>query len=404
MRSSLEKLCLDCTKQRWAGRAVFCAALAWGAGCIPSALAASFTSIYSFTGGADGGNPSSRLVPDAAGNLYSVTRAGGDLACLDSFQGCGTIFKLDRRGNLTTLHAFTGGAQGGIPSSGVSVIRGMLYGGGLATTAGFTGVVYSLNTDGSDYTILHDFTSPDGVDVQGRLQPALGGGEFGIARQGGTFNNGTLFYVGPRGQFEVVHNFGGATGADPIELIEDASGNVFGSTFDGGAGGGGSGVVFEYAQSTHMFSVIYTFQNGADGNTPRLGVVGPGGTLYGVSSNGGSEGHGALFSLTPSAGGGYTFKVLTPIESKYRNDYATNPPALSSAGALLGSTAYGGTYEYQNGQYTINYKANDANPFDAYWTPPANSGVFLNTSNQGGASSCAIPDITSCGFIYGISP
>jgi uncharacterized repeat protein (TIGR03803 family) len=368
-----------------------------------SAFGASFTTIYSFTGGPDGGEPLARLVPDRSGNLYSVTKQGGDFSCLDSFQGCGTVFKLDRRGKLTTLHVFTGGAQGGDPTSGISVIRGALYGGSLGNAAGFTGVVWTIKTDGTGYTVLHGFTAADGSVVQGQLQSALNGGEFGITREGGAYNNGTLFYIGPLGQFEDVHDFGGASGGDPSELIEDASGNLFGSTNYGGDGTRGTGVVFEYAQRTRAFSVLYTFQNGADGGRPKLGPVGPNGTLYGVSTTGGSKGHGALFSLTPSDGV-YTFQVLTPIESIYHGDTATNPPALSVTGALVGSTSFGGTYEYQTGQYTISYKADAAAPSDSYWLPPTDPTEFFNTSFAGGSGACAIPDVSECGFIYGISP
>jgi uncharacterized repeat protein (TIGR03803 family) len=59
--------------------------------------------LYSFTGGADGAQPEAGVIRDAAGNLYGTTEAGGDL-------NLGTVFKLDKTGNETALHSFTGGA------------------------------------------------------------------------------------------------------------------------------------------------------------------------------------------------------------------------------------------------------------------------------------------------------
>jgi len=64
------------------------------------------TTLYSFTGGADAGDPNG-LAVDSAGNFYGTTPSGGD--------GWGVVFKLDRAGNLNVLHTFTGGTDGALP-------------------------------------------------------------------------------------------------------------------------------------------------------------------------------------------------------------------------------------------------------------------------------------------------
>jgi len=77
------------------------------------------TVLYTFTGGTDGGQPSGRLVRDAAGNLYGTTYVGGDLKC-PSNNGCGVVFKVDPTGKETVLYNFTGLKDGGFPVAGVA--------------------------------------------------------------------------------------------------------------------------------------------------------------------------------------------------------------------------------------------------------------------------------------------
>jgi uncharacterized repeat protein (TIGR03803 family) len=167
------------------------------------------TVLYSFTGGADGANPSAGLVRDAAGNLYGTTFLGGveSGSCGGS---CGVVFKLSPTGSETVLHSFTGGADGANPSAGlIQDAAGNLYGttflGGVESDScgGSCGVVFKLSPTGSE-TVLHSFT-------------------------------------------------GGADGAGPYAgLIQDAAGNLYGTTSEGGANSvcplsPGCGVVFRLA-------------------------------------------------------------------------------------------------------------------------------------------------------------
>lgn len=67
--------------------------------------------LYSFKGGADGINPFAGLVRDAEGNLYGTTNLGGSY-------GQGTVFELDNTRKETVLYTFMGGADGGQPLLG----------------------------------------------------------------------------------------------------------------------------------------------------------------------------------------------------------------------------------------------------------------------------------------------
>jgi uncharacterized repeat protein (TIGR03803 family) len=83
------------------------------------------TVLYSFLGGTDGNNPYSGLVRDAAGNLYGTTLYGGGDGCAG--RGCGTVFMVDKTGKEIILHSFTGGTDGGSPGDLVRA-AGNLYG------------------------------------------------------------------------------------------------------------------------------------------------------------------------------------------------------------------------------------------------------------------------------------
>ena len=115
------------------------------------------TVLYSFSGAADGAVPLASVIRDSAGNLYGTTYNGGDLTdspCA-SLGGCGVVFKLDRAGNETILHTFTGGTDGANPSANLILDEdGNLYGttsfGGDVTDSpcsavGGCGVVFKID-------------------------------------------------------------------------------------------------------------------------------------------------------------------------------------------------------------------------------------------------------------------
>jgi uncharacterized repeat protein (TIGR03803 family) len=99
------------------------------------------TVLYNFAGGGDGAFPYSSLVRDRAGNLYGTTSGGGILNCA---LGCGTVFKVDKRGTETVLYYFTGGSDGAFPYAGlIRDAPGNLYGTTLRGGQGY-GVVFKL--------------------------------------------------------------------------------------------------------------------------------------------------------------------------------------------------------------------------------------------------------------------
>jgi uncharacterized repeat protein (TIGR03803 family) len=235
------------------------------------------TVIYSFTGGADGGNPYSALVADASGNMYGTTYDGGAY-------GYGTVFEVTPGGTETVLHSFAGGTDGAYPIARVMLYNGLIYGttdagGGGTACDGGCGTVFSLDPANNTWTetVLHSFTGgSDGAGPEGGLvvhngniySTAFGGG---IAGCYGGFNCGTVWEMAPDGSgFNVVHSFtGGSDGSNPDNgVIFDAKGNMYGIPERGANIGcyqaAGCGIVFKLSPDG-TFSVLHTFAGEQDG-------------------------------------------------------------------------------------------------------------------------------------------
>ncbi len=133
-----------------------------------------------------------------------------------------------------------------------------------------------------------------------------------------------MFEVGEGGHEKVLYSFtGGADGANPeSSLIMDSAGKLYGTTFAGGAYGGGT--VFEVTESGQE-TVLHSFGQGADGASPVAGVTfGPRGKeLYGTTSVGGTDGDGTVFQLTHRRPAG---KKLSCIISRCKATAVTPMP------------------------------------------------------------------------------
>jgi uncharacterized repeat protein (TIGR03803 family) len=152
------------------------AALALAIMLVPAVLATgsaqaqtyAYDVLYSFTGSPDGATPLKNLVQDAQGNLYGVTKNGGNPACTGDGPGCGTVFKVDTAGKETPLYKFAAtGGDGTNPHAGlVRDTKGNLYGttmlGGVACSRKPTcGTVFKVDTTGKE-TVLYSFTGAAG--------------------------------------------------------------------------------------------------------------------------------------------------------------------------------------------------------------------------------------------------
>jgi uncharacterized repeat protein (TIGR03803 family) len=247
-----------------------------------------FTVIYNFTGGTDGGSPQSGVIIDSAGRLYGTTSSGGNYLCL--YYGCGTVFKLvppaDPGGAWTeyTLYAFGNQASDGKypDDSLVFDAAGNLYG-----------------------------TTPDG----GRYQCGYSG------------QCGTVFELSPPASGigtwteTILYNFAGGTDGSfpPANLTFDTHGVLYGVTNEGGghlAGGHcgwwGCGTVFRLLPpvtpgGAWTEQILHSFGSGIDDAiSPRAGLLRIGRVFYGTTEYGGGVtsncpiGCGTVFTFTES--------------------------------------------------------------------------------------------------------
>jgi uncharacterized repeat protein (TIGR03803 family) len=206
------------------------------------------------------------------------------------------------------------------------------------------------------YSVLYNFPSyTNDAANPGAALVVAGGGKYlyGTSAHGGAYGNGTVFEIklGPPATENVAYSFtGGADGALPMNKVTLVKGNLYGTTYYGGAFG--YGTVFRVTTKGKE-TVLYSFTGSTDGGFPNAGLV-PNSTstlLYGTTSGGGADGYGTVFEVPPTAGSEYT--VIYSF--KGTPDGASpggwqGPPASSAStgglllqkGSLYGTTSYGG--------------------------------------------------------------
>jgi uncharacterized repeat protein (TIGR03803 family) len=246
----------------------------------PSAQAQTYLVLHSFTDGTDGRNPEADLVRDTSGNLYGTARFGGAY-------GGGIIFKLDTNGTETILYNFTGGSDGGNPVSGLVLdaagnLYGVASGGGNTACSGGCGTVFELDTTGQ-LTVLYSFTGRrDGASPAGLIRDAAGN-LYGTASAGGDMSScnrpigcGTVFKLDLSGNQTVLHTFSAVgDGRIPVaNLLRDKAGNLYGTTSGGGNTSCTGGCGTVFMlTAAGKEKVLYTFTGGADGRYPVAGLV-----------------------------------------------------------------------------------------------------------------------------------
>lgn len=322
----------------------FVPVLVWGviATTLP-ARAQSYTVLYTFTGGADGSRPFAGLIRDAAGNLYGTTANGGYLNGCGGF-GCGTVFKLDNARHLKVLYTFSGEQDGAEPVSGlITGPAGDLF--STTESGGYSvGVVFKLAKAGQE-SVLYAFSGgSDGYWPDGGVVQDAAGNLYGTTFFGGIRNNGVVFKVDPTGKETVLHSFAGnPDGANPLAgLIRDTAGNLYGVTEFGGnpgcSGGSGCGTAFKI-DARGIYSTLYSFIGQPDGGLPegRL-IMDSAGNLYGTTYSGGAVGFGTVFKLDPTGKETILYSFATGANG-------TNPRAAlvrDAHGNLYGTTVLGG--------------------------------------------------------------
>jgi uncharacterized repeat protein (TIGR03803 family) len=273
------------------------------------------TTLYAFAIFADTGTtPAAGVVIDGKGLVYGTTEAGGDTnAC--SGRGCGSVFTLDpSSGKLTTLAAFTGGADGGVPAGALLLYGGLLYGttqdGGFNGGGGNVGygTIFALDPKTKALTTLHAFNQPganDGAAPQSSPTVGPDGRLYGSASEGGPNGSGTLWAIDPiSGVFSMLHGFDyHVDGSGPDCRLIFHKGQIIGTTPVGGPTQAADGTIFSLDPNSGVLTTLYSIAGTQDGLFPLGGVVrGPRGLVYGVDRQGGQSGAGTVFAVSPKTG------------------------------------------------------------------------------------------------------
>ncbi len=279
--------------------------------------------LYRFTGlNGDGRAPYGGLVMGQGGVLYGTTTGGGA-------GGKGTVFALIPPAETggawteTVLHAFAGpsGQDGAIPTSALIIGAGGVlfgttnYGGTAEVGTAFEMRPPAVSGDAWTESVLHSFTGQSGDGSVPFGSPTLGKGGvlYGTTNVGGSAAKGTVYQLTPPTSGSswtaaVLHSFTGQNGdgSGPFAgVVIGKNGALYGTTYGGGTSPKG-GTIFELAAPASgsepwTETVLYNFRGPLDGygSGPLAGlVVGPGGTLFGVTQYGGSGSDGTAFELT----------------------------------------------------------------------------------------------------------
>ncbi|MGA2135016.1 MAG: choice-of-anchor tandem repeat GloVer-containing protein [Bryobacteraceae bacterium] len=363
------------------------------------ATPATLTTLHTFSGASDGSYPESNLVRASTGVLYGTTYLGGS-------GGWGTVFELvpgtgGKTYTLSTIYSFTGLADGANPVSDLALGNsGVLYGTTYSGGANGYGTVFELTPGKTgqpwNEKVLYSFkggTGDGAYPAAGVTWRSASGALYGTTYGGGNAGQGTVFEILPSSGSgtwteTVIYNFqGGTDGAYPLADLVLASSSVvtiYGTTSEGGsttipAGTAPSGTnpgcaanvdntpctyenwgtVFELTGSgggAFTETQLYSFFGANDGGTPESALIfGPSGVFYGSTFWGGvttacatgdyPQGCGVVYQLAPPASGSglwtetvvHTFSATFPDgEHPYRN------LAYSSTSGYLYGTTYAG--------------------------------------------------------------
>ena len=303
----------------------------------------------------NGANPVGSLITDANGNLFGTTKGGGT-------SSKGTVFEIVKTvGGYaitpTVLVSFNT-ANGSFPSASLFAdANGNLFGTTSQGGSGGQGTVFEIVKTVGGYastpTVLVSFDySTNGSNSVGSLIADASGNLFGTTSAGGAGGAGTVFEIAKTGGGyastpTVLISFNTTNGATPSgSLIVDANGNLFGTTYGGGTAG--KGTVFEIVKSSGIYAsaptVLVSFNDTNGANPYGSLIADANGNLFGTSSGSGINGsYGTVFEIV-KAGGSYASTPTVLVSFNNTNGRAPlGSLSIDANGNLFGTTSAGGT-------------------------------------------------------------
>ncbi len=269
------------------------------------AVSQTYTVIHNFTRiGDDGASPYGGPTLDASGNLYGTTYAGGTF-------GAGNVYRLSPSGSsweYKSLYSFASANWMGTGLAGtLAIYHGALY--GTTEGGGYLGTAFTVFPSGNCLreSVAHSFGhGNDGNEPIGGIVVDKAGNLYGTTLLGGVNGNGTVYQITRSKGERVIYSFtGGVNAVNPASAVTlDAEGNIYGTTSFGGANGVGAIYKLSPSGTGWTESVLYSFQGLNDGQNPLGGLVlDKAGNLYGGTFDGGANGGGTVYELSPQGTG-----------------------------------------------------------------------------------------------------
>jgi uncharacterized repeat protein (TIGR03803 family) len=306
-------------------------------------------------GGTNGGDPLCQLVAGADGSFYGTAPHQGP-------NGSGTVFRITTNGVLTRLVSFNN-TNGAFPDDGLTLGQdGNFYGTTANGGSHVAGTVFRMTPAGA-LTTLFSFNNTNGANPFGGLVQGSDGILYGSTAFGGTnLSFGTLFKITTNGALTTLFNFHFTDGEEPSsKMIRAPDGSLYGTTALGGSlvndpSSTGLGTVFRIT-TNGLFTSLFQFQ-GTNGSNPGAALaLGPDGNLYGSTANGGPGGGGTLFrivlaplltGITKGANGNVVVTGSGPPGSPYRLLSSANVSAPIATWTSLTSGVLGtdGTFSF----------------------------------------------------------
>ena len=327
------------------------------------------TVLHSFAGKNDGSFPGSPLIFDNQGSLYGTTETGGA-------GKAGIVFKLappaagSSTWTETVICAFNAASTGSYPVAGLAMDKtGALYAAALGGGSGGMGTVVKLTPPSPGAaawkaTVIHNFKggSSDGAAPGASLVVDPSGNLYGTAQSGGDANLGVIYRLSPPSagssawKYADLHWFSadinvsaGADGALPEgSPVLDAQGNLYGTTFAGGAkSDNNGGTIWQLSppapgKSGWVKTLLWSFGGHNDGAGPAAGLTADGtGAFYGTTTAGGAFDNGTVFKLTPPAPGSKAWTETVVYSFNLASGGGAQPTSglvMDNAGAVYGTT------------------------------------------------------------------
>ncbi|HUG13168.1 MAG TPA: choice-of-anchor tandem repeat GloVer-containing protein, partial [Opitutaceae bacterium] len=298
-----------------------------------SSHAQKFEVLHEWQGPEDGYYGRSGVIEVAPGVFMGVTSSGG-------LYGAGAVFKVNGDGSgYGILHYFDAVDMWFELSPLCKASNNRVYGTTQIGGLNGLGIVYSVAADGSDFTVVHNFAVSDGWATPGGLMQASDGRLYGLASRGGFNSGGTIYSLNLDGSgFSVIHHMPSNSGfAHNPALLESPNGTLVGALVQGGVDG--YGVLFSVQLDGSNFQVIRDLSPTAGAFLQDL-ILGPDGRLYGITNLGGANNYGSIFAVNRDGTGFIVLRELTDYLDYRDAKLATGGGRLFGAGPSNSSSMF----------------------------------------------------------------